>query len=163
MWKNSLNMKRRGVFAVGIVILVGSISFWGNETWGIFDNERMTCEIRVVFEENLAVCAEVADSKQEQIRGLSGRDVLREGTGMIFDFGEEVQPMMWMKDMRIALDFVWIRSDGQIVGFTQGVTPDTYPRTFSSPEAVRFVLEVPSGWVERNGVQVEERVLLVER
>ncbi len=82
----------------------------------------------------------------EQIRGLSGTSSLAPDAGMLFDFGADQTPSMWMKDMNYSLDFVWINNRRMVTGITANVSPATYPATFSPPVPSRYVIEVNAGW-----------------
>jgi uncharacterized membrane protein (UPF0127 family) len=98
---------------------------------------------------------EIADTAFLRSRGLSYRDGLRPGTGMLFVFSEPAIRDFWMKGMRFCLDIVWIE-DGEIVGAAQnacpepGATDDELTR-YESPEPVTYVLEVPAGWLAAHG------------
>jgi uncharacterized membrane protein (UPF0127 family) len=99
--------------------------------------------------------AEVADTGALRERGLGYRDALAPGTGMLFVYAEPGERSFWMKGMRFCLDIIWIEG-GQIVGAAQGVCPvegaadQDLPR-YRSPEPVRYVLEVPAGWMIEHG------------
>ena len=100
---------------------------------------------------------ELAVAPEERARGLGYREELAPGTGMLF-VADEAQPQsFWMKGMRFCLDIVWIEG-GEIVGAAENACPDpagTADRErerFSSPEPVRYVLEVPAGWLDANGL-----------
>ncbi|HET7092077.1 MAG TPA: DUF192 domain-containing protein [Thermomicrobiales bacterium] len=100
--------------------------------------------------------AELAITPAERERGLGYRAGLEPGTGMLFIDSEARVQTFWMKGMRFCLDIVWI--DGaQIVGAAESVcpmpfgTPDDQLPIYSSPEAVKYVLEVPAGWLAANG------------
>lgn len=107
---------------------------------------------------NATVLAEVADTDEKRQRGLSGRETLQDGEGMLFLFEVSGQHKFWMNNMKIALDIVWIADDGEIAHIEENVTPETFPQVFSSKIPTRAVLEVPAGWVERNGVIVGEYI-----
>jgi len=94
---------------------------------------------------------EIADSVEERTKGLSGREMVPEGYGMLFVFEEKGSYNFWMKDMLVPIDIIWLRDDGTIIGIERNVSPDTYPKTFTSPEPVRYVLETAVGEAERQG------------
>ena len=83
---------------------------------------------------------EVAQTPAQRARGLSGRDSLAPGTGMLFVFETGRASAFWMKGMRFPLDFVWIGEDCSVVHTTIDVPPslpgtDDYalPRYVSAP------------------------------
>jgi len=124
----------------------------------VFLLSQSSCEARVMFANGTKVCAEMADTSEKRQRGLSGRESLEEGRGMLFDFGSGRRPGMWMKDMHFSLDFVWIDASGAVSEVTRNISPDTFPQTFRPFEPVRYVLEVPAGFTEKHGISPGERV-----
>jgi uncharacterized protein len=104
---------------------------------------------------DLTVIAAVSDTGPLRERGLSYRDGLEPGKGMIFVYEEPGNRSFWMRGMRFCLDIIWIERD-QIVGAAETVCPvegaseADLPR-YRSPEPVRYVLEMPAGWMAENG------------
>jgi uncharacterized membrane protein (UPF0127 family) len=95
---------------------------------------------------------EIADDSSLRSRGLSYRDGLDPGTGMLFVYDDVAERSFWMRGMRFCLDIVWI-NDGEIVGAAEGVcpepgVPDAQLTSYLSTEPVQYVLEVPAGWLE---------------
>ena len=68
---------------------------------------------------------------------------------MLFIFPTPAPRAFWMKDMRFALDIIWIGSDLRVVDITENALPESYPATFSPRAPAQFVLEVPAGLVPR--------------
>ncbi|HVO28848.1 MAG TPA: DUF192 domain-containing protein [Candidatus Paceibacterota bacterium] len=108
---------------------------------------------------------EMATTMVEQSCGLSGRESLADGQGMLFVFGSGSTQNFWMKDMNFALDMVWI-SGNQVAGFAQDVPPPA-PGTqlwqlkiYTSPPNVDKVLEVPAGTVAKDGLAVGDAVTI---
>ena len=46
------------------------------------------------------------------MKGLSGRDNLADDEGMFFVFEKSDIYPFWMKDMKFAIDIIWIMEDG---------------------------------------------------
>ena len=104
--------------------------------------------------DRVAVTVEVVRTEAEKIRGLSGRDGLAPGGGMLFVYEDPVRPLIWMRGMRFSLDILWIR-DGRVVGLVQEAKPPApgeAPQVFAPPEEVQYVLEVPAGFAQRYGI-----------
>jgi uncharacterized membrane protein (UPF0127 family) len=104
---------------------------------------------------DLTIDAEIADTGELRERGLGFRDGLAPGTGMLFVYEEPGVRSFWMKGMRFCLDIIWIESD-RIVGAAESVCPvegvaDADLPRYRSPEPVRYVLEMPAGWLADNG------------
>jgi uncharacterized membrane protein (UPF0127 family) len=105
---------------------------------------------------------EVADTSFLRTRGLSYRDGLAPGTGMLFVFGEPRPLSFWMYEMRFCLDIIWIEN-GQIAGAAESVCPaadrhSTDIPAYLSPSPASYVLEVPAGWMDKHGFDVGTQV-----
>jgi len=88
---------------------------------------------------------EVAQTADQQRDGLSDRDELATGTGMLFQFGSRSEQQVWMAGMSMPLDIAWI-ADNKVVAIDT-LTPCTdtdqnaCPR-WTSPSPVDSLLEV---------------------
>lgn len=107
--------------------------------------------------------AELAITPEERAQGLSGREVLPEGTGMLFIFEGDQHLSFWMPDMNFPLDMVWIDSSCQVVDVTlnapvplPGQSRADLPH-FSPQTPARFVLEINAGEFEAAGIRVGEQ------
>jgi uncharacterized protein len=89
---------------------------------------------------------ELADTQEKRVKGLSGRESLSSGHGMLFVFNKAGYHSFWMKDMNFPLDFIWIR-ENKIVEITKDVLPIDYkpPNILSSKEKADMVLEINAG------------------
>lgn len=96
---------------------------------------------------NKSVRVTIADSPQEIVRGLSGIQSLGADEGMLFVFPEPTTPAFWMKDMRFAIDIIWLDENKNIIDIERNVSPDTYPKKFEPSRPVRYVLETNPGLV----------------
>jgi hypothetical protein len=104
---------------------------------------------------DLKINAEVADTGALRERGLGYRGGLNPGAGMLFVYEEPGPRSFWMKGMQFCLDIIWIES-GQIVGAAESACPvegaaDADLPRYRSPVPVRYVLEMPAGWMAENG------------
>lgn len=103
---------------------------------------------------NEALVVEVVKSSTSITQGLSGRDDVQ-GDGMLFVLSKPQRAVFWMKDMKFALDLVWLRN-GQIVGITKNVqppnpgTPENELRLYPSPQEVDMVLETHPGRLSKD-------------
>ena len=103
---------------------------------------------------------EIAKTPQGRANGLSGRESLEEGQGLLFVFPKEGKYSFWMKDMNFPIDIIWIDKNMRVVGVLEEARPDSYPGTFSPPSDIQFVLEVPAGFYKRHSVKVGEGLFL---
>ncbi len=86
---------------------------------------------------------EIASTPEQQIKGLSGRKAMPDWSGMLFSYPDEAERCMWMKDMRYAIDILWVGSDRKITHLEQGLTPETYPKTYCFK--AQYVIELSAG------------------
>lgn len=96
------------------------------------------------------IVVELAVTSDQKTQGLSGRTSLAKSAGMLFVFKPAEQQAFWMKDMKFALDIVWV-ANNKIVGVERnvpmplpGTTTSQLP-TYESPAAIDYVLEVNAG------------------
>ncbi len=94
---------------------------------------------------------DVADTRAAQQQGLSGRESLAEGTGMLFVFDQERLLTFWMKEMNFPLDMVWIDASCTVVDISRDVPIPEPGQTLADlptygPEApAKYVLEINAG------------------
>lgn len=100
----------------------------------------------------------VADTQETRAQGLSGVPRLSEKQGMLFVFDTPNQNGFWMKDMKIALDIIWLNSAQEVVHIEENVTPDTYPESFYPPVPAFYVLEIGAGLAEKLNIKKGDKV-----
>lgn len=87
--------------------------------------------------------AEVASTDRERSIGLSGRQCIPNDRAMLFVFNKPDKYKMWMKDMKFAIDIIWVSADNKAVAVERDVKPSTYPDRFVNNEALaKYVLEM---------------------
>jgi len=65
----------------------------------------------------------IVDDEISRREGLSVKDSLEENEGMLFVFEEKnIKPSFWMKDMKFAIDIIWIDNE-KIVQINENVQP----------------------------------------
>lgn len=106
------------------------------------------------------IAVSIADEQQERVQGLSGVEALGEFEGKLFVFPEEDYYSMWMKDMLIPIDIVWINNEMEIVHIENNVLPSTFPNSFVSDEPARFVLEVNAFFMDSEQIKEGDTVTL---
>lgn len=97
----------------------------------------------------------VVKTKAELAKGLSGVESLPINGGMLFDFQSDDTWGIWMKDMLIPIDVIWLDSTKQVVYIKQELSPELgETQTFSPKKSSRYVLELPAGSVKKAGIKV---------
>jgi uncharacterized protein len=95
---------------------------------------------------------EIADTPQEQQRGLMYRQDLAPDAGMLFDYGQEQRVAFWMQNTYIPLDMIFIAADGTVKHVHANARP-LDPTSIPSRFPVRFVLEIPGGRAAEIGLK----------
>lgn len=141
---------KRIFFVVGFVVLLGGV---GTYIWFTQSKSEpaIPTDALSVTENPNALTFEIVDTPAAREQGLSGRAYIPSGYGMLFVFDAPTRPGFWMKDMLVAIDIIWLRDDGTIIGIEANVSPDTYPQAFMPPEPVRLVLETRAGEAQARG------------
>jgi len=106
---------------------------------------------------DMALQVEVAATREERRRGLSGRWEVPSGTGMLFVFPDEARRTFWMKDTLTALSVAFLDEEGLVTQMEDMTPLSETPHT--SREPARYVLEVPRGWFQEVGIEVGDRTV----
>ena len=84
-----------------------------------------------------------------------------ENRGMLFVYPHKAQRRFWMRNCFIPIDLAYIKNGAivqiETMAAAAGIPTPDLPR-YESVTAVRYVLEMPSGWFAANGVAVGARV-----
>lgn len=112
--------------------------------------------IKHVYVRNVLVKAEVVKSEEKIAKGLSGRSGLEKGRGMLFEMPEDDIQNFWMKGMKFAIDIIWIEN-GRVIGCEKNIQSND-SRIFTSPNYAGYILEVPAGFCDENGIKVNDEV-----
>lgn len=94
---------------------------------------------------------EIADTSEEQNKGLQNREYLPQDSGMLFVYDKPQDKVeFWMKDTTIALDQIGINEDGEV---TKVYTAKPKDETLVPFEDVMFLLEVNTN----SGIEVGDQ------
>lgn len=104
------------------------------------------------------VLAEIADTQETRNRGFMEREQIPDGTGMIFVFDRDQILSFWMKNTPHPLSIAYIDSTGKIRDIYH-MTPFSMAN-WTSTVSVRYALEVPQGWFEKEGIAVGDKVII---
>lgn len=99
----------------------------------------------------------VADSEEERVRGLSGRDSLPDDEVLVFAFEESNGHGIWMKDMKFPIDIIWLDEDKKVVDIEMNVSPDSYPKSFESDIPAIYVVEANAGIATKIGLKLSHQ------
>ena len=113
----------------------------------------MRDDARLRFSDKGELSIEVADSSSERTRGLSGRDDVPWGTGMLFSWEYDTTTGFWMADTYVPLSIAFIDASWEI----QQIEYMVEPMSEDSADAdapYRYALEVPYGWFDEHGITI---------
>jgi uncharacterized membrane protein (UPF0127 family) len=94
---------------------------------------------------------EIADTPDEQARGLMFREHMASSAGMLFVFPRPKHAVFWMKNTLIPLDMLFIDATGRVTRVhPQAVPQDETP--IDGGDGVKMVLEINGGLAARLGL-----------
>ena len=100
----------------------------------------------------ISLKAEIADKPDTRNYGYMNRKNIPDGTGMIFIFERDQILSFWMKNTPHPLSIAYIDTKGTIKDILD-MTPFSLSPV-KSTHSVRYALEVPQGWYEKNNITV---------
>jgi hypothetical protein len=116
--------------------------------------------IQVFFPNGKIITAELAVSDAERARGLMDREKINPDQGMLFVFVDAGVHSMWMKNMLIPLDFLWLDNEQRIVHIEENIPPcerDPCP-SYASKIPAMYVLELKAGSIKQNELKLYDKV-----
>jgi uncharacterized membrane protein (UPF0127 family) len=113
-------------------------------------------------EQQRIVYAAVASSENEREYGLMFQTKLAEDQGMLFIYPDQAERAMWMKNTLLALDVVFLSSDGRIVALLKDLQPCLKDpcRIYKSKVPAKFMLELPAGAIDKYAIKVGQTATL---
>ena len=138
------------LWRVGLIVLAGAVVVVLVALHGGAQTARLQTP-RATF--SLAI----ADTDAARHKGLGGRTSMPANQGMLFEFGVPSNECFWMKDMRFALDMVWLDSSKRVIQVRPNLSPATYPQTFCAPNT-KYVVELNAGQAARAGIALGQQL-----
>lgn len=102
--------------------------------------------------------AELASTQEERNCGFMERKKIPDGTGMLFIFEYDQKLSFWMKNTPHPLSIAYIDSNG-IIREIYDMTPFSLS-SIESTVSVRYALEVPQGWFQKNNITPGDKITL---
>ena len=109
-----------------------------------------------------ARCALLAETAQQQAKGLMGRTDMGGYDAMIFKFAEDTSGTFYMKDTPMPLSIAWFDAEGRFVSSTD-MEPCLNQRTcptYAAEGPYRFAVEVPKGQLGSVGIGPGTRLVI---
>lgn len=139
------------ILVIGLVVLIiaSALSF-------IATHFEPKTEIRIGA---VVYAARVADTPSERGRGLSGVPSMGANDALLMAYPQESEWGIWMKDMKVPIDIIWINDKKEIVHIVKNASPESYAKqeTFQPKKPARYVLEVAAGSTSKNGIKVGDK------
>ena len=143
--KKNFSRKRRKFFPLTtfIILLVVVVIFYSTRHQEPYE--------QIIKVGNKKVYVEIADTDEEQTKGLSNRKNMSENHGMLFVFQNEAQHAFWMKDTYIPLDHIYFSRDMKVTDIKGNFEPclQSYCRAFIPKNKALYVLEVNGGFASK--------------
>ena len=111
---------------------------------------------------SLDVNAKIAASAADQKKGLGKRESLPLNEGMLFVFEKTGAYTFWMKDVKFALDIIWLDENKDVVDIAPNAPaqPGMSERDlilYKPKSDAKYVLEVNAGLASLNNIQIGDK------
>lgn len=143
------------VFAASVAVAQGPLRAEVRQPV-VFPKSELT--ISTAGGKNYPFIVELAVDDAQREQGLMFRKQMDANHGMLFDFGAERQVSMWMENTVLALDMVFIRTDGTISHIRENAVPFSRD-IIDSRGPVKYVLELNAGRTRALGIKVGDKVI----
>jgi len=118
--------------------------------------DQITFQYGTVKLDNVQLQVQIAQTEEQQTRGLMFQNELPFDQGMLFTFDNEQIVGIWMMNMQFPLDIIWFDKQGEIVYVQKNAIPckssDSSVCPVMTPDngkLTKYVLEVTSGFVNK--------------
>lgn len=139
---------------ITLVILAGVAYQYSD---GLFE-DLFAPSLSVIHIDDVTLTVEIANTDELRKKGLGGRESLPMRQGMLFPFETTEYHGIWMRDMHMSIDIIWVSEGMRVVGIEHEVTPETYPKIFRPSVPVKYVIETNAGYASTFGVNVGDIV-----
>lgn len=152
-----------GLVVVGLILIVvlalqtGLIPIRAGE----FESTTLTVVDGDGYEKG-TLSVDVARSLSQKYVGLSHRDQLDSGTGLLFPYESTGIKRVEMRNMSVDLDILFVTDGGEITAIETRSAPSSrgeYYLTYDDAEGKgQYVIETTAGWCEAHNVEPGDRV-----
>jgi uncharacterized membrane protein (UPF0127 family) len=144
---------KKPVYIRSLAFFILTLLFlWGVCAWILFSGHVLQPACHESYRNDKLVSVgsqslklQVATTDQEQMVGLGGRKCIASDQGMLFIFDKAGYYPFWMKNMRFPIDIIWLSDSKQVVYMQKNLAPSTYPKSFTNPTPVHYVIELQAG------------------
>src|ERR671919_1099267 len=116
-------------------------------------------QAKVIVNDDFELTAYLALTNEQQTKGLSVKDYLKENEGMLFVYEQPTRQGFWMKDMKFPIDIIWLDNNGTVVYIKNNLQPCTTIFAFLCPTYIPdkdslYVLETSSGFSNKHSIKI---------
>lgn len=113
--------------------------------------------------QQLTIPVDIAKTRLQQEKGLMFKEELSNNRGLLLIYKQEKKIHIWMKNMLIPLDIIYISADKHIISFLKNIPPCIKAPcvTHKSNIPSKSVLEVKAGFIDRYKINIGDKVDLI--
>lgn len=101
--------------------------------------------------------ANIALNEIERTSGLSGVTQLPSDKALILAFRYEDRWKVWMKDMVVPIDIVWLNKEKKVIYIVKNASPkDSTSRVFEPNSIAKYVIELPAGTIGNSSIDIDQ-------
>ncbi len=150
----------RNFWVLLVMAIILGIIFWSVGGSRIYDEvpfyfKKIIGETATVTINNYSYDVEIAKTEAARVKGLSKRNYLENGHGMLFVFEEADYYNFTLKDTKISLDIIWIM-ENTIVDMKPSVAPGT--GLLTPLNKANYVLEIRPNNISTRGFKIGDQV-----
>jgi len=99
--------------------------------------------------------AKIAYTEADRQKGYGGVTNIADNEALILVFPSNDLWRIWMKDMKVPIDIVWLNEDKKVIHIVKNASPDTGTEgTYVPKTPARYVLELAAGTVDSKAIAV---------
>lgn len=164
-------MKKDLAIIFGLFLLIAGLLVFGKgfTSADFLPTQRKTQDVQkkgdtvVTAGSDFKVDAKVVSKASDRKKGLSKVESLPLNQGMLFVFEASGLYPFWMKDMKFAIDIVWIDEGKRIVSIAENVPPEPGKKDkelslYRPSGDALYVLEVNAGLTQLHGLRIGDIV-----
>lgn len=99
--------------------------------------------------------ADVALTESDRQKGLAGVEKINPDGALLMVFPKSDLWGIWMKDMKIPIDILWLDENKKVIFIVTNASPDLQDtKTFLPKTPARYVVEIPAGSTRSKAIKV---------
>ena len=134
------------IVALVILIVVGSFIFF---ILPMMTNSKVNLWIGDgIFKANVAL-----DEKTRE-KGWNDKTSIESAEALIMVYPNEDKIAVSVKDMKVAVDIIWLDSNKKIVYLAKDISPDSPQMEITSDKSAKYVIELASGMIDSKSINI---------